>query len=51
LTQASLAKTVGISASTISSVLKGTRSLTKQQMLKLAKHFDVNPSVFLPAPG
>src|SRR5947209_2948470 len=41
LTQASLAKKVGISQSTISSVLSGTRSLTKEQVVALARLFHV----------
>jgi HTH-type transcriptional regulator/antitoxin HigA len=48
LTQARLAKAVGISQSTISAVLSGTRSLTKQQVVKLARFFHVTPATFLP---
>ncbi len=49
LTQARLAKEVGISQSTISAVLGGTRSLTKDQVLALAKFFRVLPGAFLPS--
>ena len=48
LSQADLARRVGISASTISAVLNGARSLTKQQVVTLASFFHVSPSVFLP---
>jgi HTH-type transcriptional regulator / antitoxin HigA len=49
LTQAELARRVGISASTISAVLGGARSLTRQQVVTMAAFFRVSPSVFLPA--
>jgi HTH-type transcriptional regulator / antitoxin HigA len=49
LTQTGLEKEVGISQSTISAVLNGTRSLTKGQVIMLARFFHVPPSVFLPA--
>jgi HTH-type transcriptional regulator/antitoxin HigA len=49
LKQLQLSKRVGIAQSTISAVLNGGRSLTKGQVLKLAKHFNVSPAVFLPA--
>jgi HTH-type transcriptional regulator / antitoxin HigA len=48
LSQPRLAKEVGIAQSTISAVLNGTRSLTKEQVIKLAKFFHVSPAVFLP---
>ena len=48
LTQAKLAKLVGISQSTISAVLNGTRSLTAAQVSTLASHFHVSPAAFLP---
>jgi HTH-type transcriptional regulator/antitoxin HigA len=48
LSQTELAKSVGIAQSTISAVLSGARSLTKGQILKLAKHFAIAPSAFLP---
>jgi HTH-type transcriptional regulator / antitoxin HigA len=48
LTQTELAKSVGIAQSTISAVLSGARSLTKGQVLKLAKYFKVTPAAFLP---
>jgi HTH-type transcriptional regulator/antitoxin HigA len=50
LTQAQLSKEVGIAQSTISSVLNGTRSLTKGQVIALSGHFGVKPSAFLPGP-
>ncbi len=49
LNQPGLAKEVGIAQSTISAVLKGTRSLTKGQVITLAKFFHVPAAVFLPA--
>ena len=49
LTQQKLAKAVGISQSTISAVLTGARSLTKNQVIKLAKHFGIAPGAFLPS--
>ena len=49
LSQAKLAKAVGISQSTISAVLNGTRSLTKEQVVTLARFFHVSPAAFLPA--
>jgi HTH-type transcriptional regulator/antitoxin HigA len=48
LSQPKLAKTAGIAQSTISAVLNGGRSLTKGQVVKLAKVFGVSPAVFLP---
>jgi HTH-type transcriptional regulator/antitoxin HigA len=49
LSQMRLAKAVGISQSTISAVLNGTRSLTKEQVVALAQFFRVSPAAFLPA--
>jgi HTH-type transcriptional regulator / antitoxin HigA len=49
LSQGKLAKEVRIAQSTISAVLNGTRSLTKDQVIKLAAFFHVSPAVFLPA--
>jgi HTH-type transcriptional regulator/antitoxin HigA len=48
LSQPALAKAVGISQSTISAVLNGTRSLTKEQVITLARHFGIAPAAFLP---
>jgi len=48
LGQAKLAKAVGISQSTISAVLNGNRSLTKAQVVLLAKFFHVSSAAFLP---
>jgi HTH-type transcriptional regulator / antitoxin HigA len=39
LSQTRLAKEVGISQSTIAAILNGTRSLTKEQMITLARFF------------
>jgi HTH-type transcriptional regulator/antitoxin HigA len=49
LSQARLAKAVGMSQSTISAVLNGSRSLTKVQVVALAKYFHISPGAFLPA--
>jgi HTH-type transcriptional regulator/antitoxin HigA len=48
LSQQKLAKEVGISQSTVSAVLNGTRSLTKDQVLTLAAYFHISPAAFLP---
>jgi HTH-type transcriptional regulator / antitoxin HigA len=48
LSQPRLAKAVGIAQSTISAILNGTRSLTKDQVVALAKFFAVSPAAFLP---
>ena len=47
--QSSLSKKVGISQSTISAVLNGIRSLTKEQIITLAAFFRVSPAAFLPS--
>lgn len=47
LSQPKLAKAVKISQSTISAVLNGVRTLTKDQVLALAKFFNVSPIAFL----
>src|SRR5438132_12830601 len=44
LSQQALAKKVGMAQSTLSGVLKGTRSLTKDQVVKLARFFHVSPA-------
>jgi HTH-type transcriptional regulator/antitoxin HigA len=49
LRQPMVAKMAGISQSTISAVLNGKRSLTKAQVVSLAKVFGVSPSAFLQA--
>jgi HTH-type transcriptional regulator/antitoxin HigA len=49
LSQPKLAKATGIAQSTISAVLNGARSLTKEQVVKLARFFHVSPAAFLPA--
>ena len=48
LSQPMLAKKAGIAQSTISAVLNGSRSLTKEQVIKLANLFHVSPAAFLP---
>ena len=48
LSQPKLANEVGIAQSTISAVLCGVRSLTKEQLVSLAKYFHVSPAAFLP---
>jgi HTH-type transcriptional regulator/antitoxin HigA len=48
LNQVRLAKKTGISQSTISAVLTGARSLTKEQVVTLARFFHVAPGAFLP---
>jgi HTH-type transcriptional regulator/antitoxin HigA len=48
LTQPALAKQVGIAQSTLSTVVNGGRSLTKSQVVALAKFFGVSPTAFLP---
>lgn len=49
LSQAKLAKKAAIAQSTLSAVLNGDRSLTKDQVVRLAKFFNVSPGAFLPA--
>src|SRR5690349_20432101 len=51
LSQARLAGKGGIAQSTLSAVLNGVRSLTKEQVVALAAFFHVAPGAFLPAPG
>ena len=46
ITQAQLAKDVGIATSTVSEVLSGKRKLTRKQIEKLAAYFKVSPAVF-----
>jgi HTH-type transcriptional regulator/antitoxin HigA len=48
LSQQRLAKVTGISQSTISAVLNGARSLTKKQVVTLARYFHLSPAAFLP---
>jgi HTH-type transcriptional regulator / antitoxin HigA len=49
LSQPALAKEVGIAQSTLSAVLNGSRSLTKSQIITLARFFGVRPAAFLPS--
>ena len=51
LSQSTLAIRVGISQLASSSVVRGIRSLTRQQVDVLAKHFHVLPVVMFPAQG
>jgi HTH-type transcriptional regulator/antitoxin HigA len=51
LTRAALAKSAGVPQPTLAAVLTGSRSLTKNQVLKLARYFQVPPAVFLPSAG
>jgi HTH-type transcriptional regulator/antitoxin HigA len=48
LSQMQLAKEVGMAQSTVSAVLTGARSLTKGQILELARFFGIAPAAFLP---
>lgn len=48
LSQTKLAKATGISQSTLSAVLNGARSLTRDQVVILARRFGVGPGAFLP---
>lgn len=48
VSQVDLRNEVGISQSTVSAVLRGTRNLTKSQVVDLARFFNVPPAVFLP---
>ncbi|MHB1559964.1 MAG: helix-turn-helix domain-containing protein [Isosphaeraceae bacterium] len=49
LSQNALKARTGIAQSTISAVLNGERSLTKEQVITLAGFFGVSPLAFLPA--
>jgi HTH-type transcriptional regulator/antitoxin HigA len=49
LSQSALGREVGIAQSTISAVLAGYRSLTRDQMTTLGRFFGVPASVFMPA--
>jgi len=50
VSQIKLSKQLGIAQSTISDVLRGVRSLTKDQVVLVAKFFHVGPGVFLARP-
>jgi transcriptional regulator with XRE-family HTH domain len=50
ISQNKLAKQLGIAQSTISDVLRGVRTLTKDHVILLAKFFNVGPGVFLGGP-
>jgi HTH-type transcriptional regulator/antitoxin HigA len=49
LSQSKLARDTKIPQSTISAVLTGVRTLTKENMVRLGKFFNVSPAVFLKA--
>jgi HTH-type transcriptional regulator/antitoxin HigA len=49
LSQQGLANKVGMAQSTISAVVNGTRSLTKEQVVKLGRFFGVSLAAFLPS--
>jgi HTH-type transcriptional regulator/antitoxin HigA len=49
LNQTQLAKAAEIPQSTISALLTGSRTLTKANMVKLGKFFNVSPAIFLKA--
>lgn len=51
LTQAQLAKNVGIATSTVCEVISGKRQLTRKQIEKLAAYFKVSPAVFHTTPA
>jgi HTH-type transcriptional regulator/antitoxin HigA len=48
LSQAQLAKEVGITQSTLSELVNGRRQFTTDHMVALGKFFGVSPAVFLP---
>ena len=47
--QSDVSRETGIAPSTLSAVVRGTRSLTKGQVVSLARLFNVAPAAFLPA--
>ena len=49
MSQSELARKTGIAQSTISAVLNGTRTLTREHIVALSKLFCVSPAAFLPA--
>ena len=49
VTKAEVARATGIPRSTITNVLSDRRQISKDNVLKLAAYFHVDPSVFLPA--
>jgi HTH-type transcriptional regulator / antitoxin HigA len=49
LSQVQLASKTGVAQSTISAVLNGTRILTRDHIISLARFFKVSPAVFLPS--
>lgn len=50
LTQTAFAERVGIAQPSLSAVLSGTRTFSKEHILALAAEFNVSPAVFLAAP-
>jgi len=49
LTQQQLSKKVGISQSTISAILNGSREMTVEHMKLLGAPFNLSPAVFMPS--
>jgi HTH-type transcriptional regulator/antitoxin HigA len=49
LSQSALEEKVGIAQPTLSAVLRGSRKLTREQVVTLARFFHVSPAVFLKA--
>jgi transcriptional regulator with XRE-family HTH domain len=49
LSQSELRRRTGVAQSTISAVLNGDRSLTREQVGILARFFAVSPAAFMPA--
>jgi len=48
VTKAEVARATGIPRSTITNVLSGRRQISKENVIRLATYFHVDPSVFLP---
>ena len=48
-TQAEVAAEAGIAESTISEILAGKRGMNRRHIEALARHFKVNPAVFISA--
>ncbi len=49
LSQSELARKTGIAQSTLSAVLGGSRALTREHIVALARFFGISPAAFLPA--
>jgi HTH-type transcriptional regulator/antitoxin HigA len=48
VTKAEVARATGIPRSTITNVISGRRQISKENVMRLATYFHVDPSVFLP---